>query len=383
MTASPQAPVFASTTRPTRPWLNRIVSATLLAALLGGGFSFWKLRQTPPTPAAPVRTATVQIRELTETVHLNGEVTPAVRAEIRSENSGLISRIHVHAGAQVKKGAILLELDRAELESQVTESTIEIETTKLNLEKSERDYKRTTRMFEEKGSSEKELHDARINASLAENSLKLQEARLETLKRKLDKTILFAPFDGIILEVNVEEGMVIVGANGASAGTILMKAADLENLLVSAKVNEVDVAKLSDETKLEVTFDSIPALKAEGILKFISPAALSRENEKEIREFQLKVALTTRDTRIRPGMSANLTVPVAQDRGPSAELSAVFSENDRSFVYVEAGGKFNKRTVTCSVNDNSFAVFTEGLKEGEVIALERPPQSNPDAQKKK
>lgn len=347
-----------------------IIVAVVLAA---AGFGGWKLLGDARAPASTLPTTKAEVREVEEFVRATGEVTPAVVTEIRSENSGQIARILVRPGARVKKGDILCELDRSELEGQLDESTIQIETTRLQSEKAARDHERWQKLYDQKIAPEKELLDSRTEAALARNNLKLQEARLETLRRRLVKTIIASPLEGVVLEVNVEEGQVIVGANGASAGTLLMKAADLGNLLIKTNINEVDVSKLTPDMPLAVSFESVPEVKAGGVLTFISPAASGKEKEKDIRVFPLIVALQGGDERIRPGISADMKFSVAKEKGVSVEVAAVFRDKEENFVFVREGGTFQKRKVSVGINDAKFVLLAAGLKEGEEVALERPP----------
>ncbi len=353
--------------------MKTFLIATLVAAILGlSGFFLWRWMDSARTPASTLPTGTAEVRKIVEVVRATGEVTPAVMTEIRSENSGQIAKISVRSGAKVTKGDVLCELDRSELESQINESTIQIEMTKLQAEKAERDYQRWVQLFDQKIAPEKELQDSKTEAALAQNNLRLQEARVETLRSRLVKTIITAPLDGVVLEVNVEEGQVIVGANGASAGTLLMKAADLGNLLIKTNINEVDVAKIEKGMPLDVTFESVPDLDLKGVVDFISPAATSRENEKDVHVFPLVVSLKGNDARIRPGITAEMTFAVAEESALSVEVAAVFLDKDQSYVFVREGGRFRKQPVTAGISDAKYVIISSGLKDGAEVALERP-----------
>jgi RND family efflux transporter MFP subunit len=360
-------------------WIKAILTLVIVSVAAFGG---WKAFGGKQAPASTLPTVKAETREVEEFVRATGEVAPAVVTEIRSENSGQVAKIHVRPGAKVRKGDILCELDRAELESQIDESTLQIEATKLQSEKANRDAERWQKLFDQKIAPEKELLDARTEAALAANNYQLQQARLETLRRRLEKTIIASPQDGVVLEVNVEEGQVIVGANGASAGTLLMKAADLGNLLIKANINEVDVAKLTPGMPLAVSYESVPAVQSSGVLSFISPAASSKEKEKDIRAFPLTVSLEAADERIRPGISADMKFSVAKETGVSVEVASVFRDKEENYVFRREGDRFQKRPVSLGINSAKYVIITEGLKEGDEVALERPPDLSPVAGKK-
>jgi len=353
--------------------MNKRFAAGILAGLaVIAGLGWWRHSSAEEAkPAVPV--ARAEVREVEDIVRVTGEVTPALVTEIRSENSGQIAKIHFKAGELVDKGQVLIELDSSELASQINESTIEIEATHLQLEKSVRDLNRLKKLYDQKIVPEKEYQDARIDFLLAQNGLKLQEAKLETLKSRMAKTIITSPQAGTILEVNVQEGVVIMGANGASEGTLLMKIADLRNLIIQTNINEVDVTKLTVGAPVLIALESIPQAKATGELQFISPAASAGDDdENDVRVFPIKAALVAEDPRIRPGISANLAIPISKERGVTVPLAAVFYEQKTHFVFRKDGGRFKRRVIVPGINDTQRVVVLEGLADGDQVALEKP-----------
>src|SRR5439155_3165116 len=98
-----------------------------------------------------------------------------------------------------------------------------------------------------------------------------------------------------------------------------------------------------------------------------------------IQGFAARVLLKNVDPRVRPGMTANVKIPVASAENVTAvPLPAVFTEKNpdtdqmERFVYVQQGESFEKRNVKVGVSDYFFAEIQEGLNEGEVVSLELP-----------
>jgi HlyD family secretion protein len=364
--------------------LRRLAWAIVLLAA-AGGLVRWKLSAKPGqdktasgAASEPAAFTTAARKDIEQFVLASGLVSPERQTEVKSEVSALIASVKVQPGDQVVKGQMLAELDRRELESQVNEASLRIESTRLQAEKARQDLVRKDGLHKAHLSPDKEYDDARIDAALADNAAKLEQARLETLRQQLTKTTILAPIDGVVLNVEALEGAVIVGANSTSAGTPLMKIANLSRLLVRTEVNEVDVSKLSVKLPVQLSFDSMPGVVVEGVVQFVSPSATEKErgmsDRGEARGFPIIVSFPLKDARIRPGMSANLKIPVAKAANAVAlDLSAVFLEEKQSVVYVAGKtGAIERRLVELGINDNRKVEITKGLTPGERVSLTRP-----------
>jgi hypothetical protein len=112
------------------------------------------------------------------------------------------------------------------------------------------------------------------------------------------------------------------------------------------------------------------------VVERISPQATIKNN---IKGYPARILLKNVDERIRPGMTANVKIPVASAENVTAvPLAAVFTERNpdtgqmERFVYVQQGDTFEKRSVKVGVSDYACAEIQEGLKQGEVVSLELP-----------
>src|SRR5207248_4465052 len=121
---------------------------------------------------------------------------------------------------------------------------------------------------------------------------------------------------------------------------------------------------------------AVPGLKVNGVVERISPQATIKNN---IKGFAARILLKNVDPRVRPGMTANVKIPIASaDNVTSVPLAAVFTEKNpdsgqmERFVYVKQGDAFEKRNVKVGVADYFFAEIQDGLSAGEVVSLELP-----------
>ena len=320
-----------------------------------------------------IETAPVVRRELIrQTVRAVGEVSAAAATEIKSEFTGRIAVLHVEDGDVVERSQLLVELDRSEIESQEEELLRGMRSTQLRLEKAERDYERMQGLHEKGFVTEKSYDDARTEWELARNQLEIDEARLQTLREKLAKSTIRAPHDGMVLDCDLREGQIVSGADSVAAGTLLMHIADIDHLLVKTDINEVDVTQMERGMSVQLTFDAIPGLDLEGILQRVSPSARMRDR---IRVFPLEIGCQAGDPRLKPGISANAIFTLGTATNALGLVaSAVFGGGDEHHVFVREANGWRRQTVVIGVNDAQYVEIVEGLREGDEVALMRPPE---------
>lgn len=350
--------------------------------VLGLGVAAYFLRNDLPKtgaatgPSARPTTAEVIQTNISFAVNAAGEIGPAEQVSVRPEINGKIEQLPVDIGDAVKKGDLLFKLDDKELQQQRASNLTDIERARLSLEKAERDFKRAQELLAEKLISQ-ELHDdTKTIFELAKNSLDRAQKDLAIIDERLTKTEVRAPFDCTILTRPVSTGQAVSGSGGFNSGTEVLTIADLNSMVINAHVNQADVPRLKPDQTVEVAVEAVAGLKVTGIVERIAPQATIKNN---IKGFAARIALKNVDPRVRPGMTANIKIPVASaDNVTAVPLAAVFTEKNpdtgqyERFVYVQQGESFEKRIVKVGVSDFFFAEIQEGLSAGETVSLELP-----------
>jgi HlyD family secretion protein len=352
-----------------------------IIALLGagfGGYSLWnwqKAKLVSSTPARPT-TATVELRDINFVVNAAGEIGPAEQVSVRPEINGKIELLPVDIGDRVKKGELLFKLDDKELQQQRASNITEVERAKLELQKAERDLKRAQQLLADKLIAQELFDDTKTTFELAQNSLDRSQKELAILEERLTKTEVRAPFDCTVLTRPVSMGQAVSGSGGFNSGTEVLTIADLASMVISAHVNQADVPRLKVNQTVEVAVEAVTGLRVNGIVERIAPQATIKNN---IKGFSARIVLKNVDERIRPGMTANIKIPVASaDNVTAVPLAAVFTEKNpdsglpERFVYVQQGDSVERRNVKVGVSDYFFAEVQEGLQPGEVVSLELP-----------
>ena len=355
-----------------------IVLIVILGIGVGGYYGWKNWQKAASTSTTPERatTAVVELRNISFAVNAAGEIAPAEQVSVRPEINGLVEKLPVDVGDRVKKDALLFRLDDKLLQQQRASNLTDIEKGKLNVEKAERDYKRAQQLLADKLISQEVYDDTKTAYDLSKNALERTQKDLALTDEQLTKTVVQAPFDCTVLTRPVSVGQAVSGSGGFNSGTEVLTIADLNNMIINAQVNQADVPRLKVGGTGEVTVEAVPGLKVIGEVERISPQATIKNN---IKGYPARILLKNVDPRVRPGMTANVKIPVASaDNVTAVPLAAVFTEKSSEsgpmerFVYVQQGEGFEKRIIKVGVSDFFYAEIQEGLKEGEVVTLEMP-----------
>jgi RND family efflux transporter MFP subunit len=358
--------------------MNRWAGILATLALLGGGYYFWgqwksKSRDTSGLRLPP--TAVVEYKDILFSVNGAGDIGPADQVSVRPEVDGKIATLLVDIGDKVKKGDVLFTLDDRVLQTQRSSQVTVIEGAKLQLDKAKRNYDRDVTLFQEKLVSNQVFDDARTDFDLAKNVLEKEDKTLGTLDEQLSLTKIRAPFDCTILTRPVSVGQEVSGSSGYNSGTEVLTIANLSDMVVSAHINQADVTRVRQGQEVDIHVESVPGLHIPGKVQLIAPQATIKNN---IKGFDARIVITELDPRVRPGMTANLKIPVSSASNILAvPLAAVFTDpmTEDRYVYVKTDDSYERRDVHIGVSDYSLAEITRGLVSNELVCLEMPAEA--------
>ena len=347
-----------------------------LIAILGlgaGGYFLWK---NPPAPETGSRlsgratTATVEARDILFAVNAAGDIGPADQVSVRPEVDGRISELPVDIGDKVKKDTLLCRLDDRNLQIQRSSRLQEIDGAKLALQKANRSFNRNKQLFADHLVSAEVFEDAKTDYDLNTNLLERAQSALRLVEDQILKTKILAPFDCTVLTRPVSLGQTVSGAAGFNSGTEVMTIANLNDMIINAHINQADVTRLNHGQPVNIQVESVPGLKMKGSIERIAPQAVIKNG---IKGFGARVAITGIDPRIRPGMTAILSIPVASAESVlSIPLAAVFTEQGERYVFLKTEEKFERRPVLIGITDYSFAEVRDGLAANDIVSLEQP-----------
>jgi len=271
-----------------------VASGVLLLSCSGGKKAELPQVSESIKTKAPVAEATKPKESDAAEFRLLGQVSLQDKILLSFKGNGIIRKIYVKAGMQVKEGQLLADLDDAQLKLKADSAKLQLDKANNQLEQSERDFKIEKELREKDISSLTQFQNAELTHKNAVITKNLADVELRTARQALEDARLIAPDDGTISQQLKFPG------DKAEGVTFEMFAASEPELHFSAP--ESFLSKLSVGTKLDVSFPSIE-LKKKGKIVRIVPAV--REND---RSFLVVVKLIEQDKRIVPGIFAEATL---------------------------------------------------------------------------
>ena len=253
----------------TMPVWKRAACAAGVAAV---GFALWWAVSASPEKVSYM-TKPVQTGDLIVTVSADGTLKPVRTVSVGSELSGIVSRVNVDVNSVVKVGDVLIELDRAKLESAVNQARAALTSAEAKLLEAKAVYaeaKAKLARYEElnrasggKMPSRAQLDEQRATVkkagagiAVAQANIDDAKATLQTNETNLSKAFIRSPVDGVVLTRSVEPGYAV--AASLQAVELLTVATDLHELELQVDVDEADVGEVKPGLKTTFTVSAYP-----------------------------------------------------------------------------------------------------------------------------
>ena len=346
------------------------VSINLFAAIVAVLFLF-ACREEPPPPIESVRAIkTITVTEIASgrIRKFSGVVEAADRSSVSFEVAGNVQEVRVNVGDKVSKGDVLAVLDKSTYELNVKAAEASLGRSRVKVKNSKSDLDRLVRIakMDPGAVSEARLDNVRAQYKSANQEVEYTRSQLNLAKRDLEKTVLRAPFDGHIAERLVEPFYEV--KRGQRLFDIYMEGA----MEAAISIPESEIHGIELGLHADVGFPTIPNRVFEGIVTEISKVAGTAN------AFPVKVTIEGDIEKVRPGMTAEVTIILAGEAAETSYLIPLiaFAAGDSAaagyvFVYDEDSSTVKKTPIEADasgVRDNDVVV-TSGLKVGDIIAV--------------
>ncbi|HFQ89901.1 MAG TPA: efflux RND transporter periplasmic adaptor subunit [Desulfobulbus sp.] len=358
-----------------------IGTIVLLFCAAGGAAWFFLGRDGTTSAKAPVTARAVR-RDLASTVLATGAVRPRVGAEVKvgARISGKVEHLYANIGDFVRKGQVVAELEKSDLEAAAARAAAEVEVARARISdaaarlrlaelESRRQHNLLARDFTSRQAVDramKEKESAMAGLELARRQLEAARAALEEAKVKLSYATITAPISGVIASVSTQQGETVsAGLNAPTFVTII----DLGRLQVDAYVDETDIGKVKVGQKAVFTVDAYPARDFNAWVTAIYPKAVIQENvvnyDVVLRIDSPAIAL------LRPDMTASVTIYQQERKGVlMIPRQAVSHAGGETFVLVKSGqGPPRKQVVKTGESSGGSIEIVSGLREGEQVLI--------------
>lgn len=291
----------------------------LLVAAVAGVGAWWWYSQRENRAAIEYKTATVGRGDIVQAVTANGTLTPVRNVEVGSQISGTLQDVKVDFNDRVKAGQVLAQIDPATYERSLGQAEAELANAAAALELAQLNFNRNKELFASKLISKLEFDETRAGLSQAEANVKMRQANVERAKVDLSRTTIYAPIDGVVITRRIEIGQTV--AASLNTPTLFVIANDLTKMRIEAAVSEADVGGVTEGQTVNFTVDAFPTRQFQGTVQQVRYAANTNQN---VITYTTIVEVDNSDLKLRPGMTANASIVIAQRKGvlriPNAAL---------------------------------------------------------------
>jgi RND family efflux transporter MFP subunit len=353
--------------------VKRIVVATLgLAAVAATAAAIVLARsggRDASPPPGPAESVPVVRRSIGTAVKATGIIKPMVGAEVRvgSRISGVVRRLYVRVGDQVRRGDLLAELDDRELTARRAEAVGALEVSEANLQFARADLGRKRGLHAERLLAPADLDVAERACAVAEKQHAQAEASLAYAATQLSYSRIAAPISGVVSSVTTQEGETVTASFATPTFVTLL---DLQRLEVRAYVDETDIGRVTAGQAASFTVDTYGSREFPGAVSTVYPQAEIRDN---VVDYVTIVRFRgPSDCVLRPDMTAAVRIAVNERANVlTVPLHAVRREGGRPFVLCNRSGVAERRPVTTGARDERYWEITSGLGEGERVLVAR------------
>ncbi|WP_289201733.1 efflux RND transporter periplasmic adaptor subunit [Parabacteroides goldsteinii] len=332
--------------------------------VVAGGIWFF----TGKTSKGGIRLETAKVgrSSISNTVTATGTVEPVTEVEVGTQVSGIIDKLYADYNDVVKAGQLIAEMDKVNLKAELASAQAQLASSKT-----EYNYEKAKAAYEQ------------------------SQASMVKVNRNLEYATITSPIDGVVINRAVEEGQTV--AAGFETPTLFTIAADLTKMQVIADVDEADIGNVENGQRVSFTVDAYPNDVFEGTVWQIrlgdsSSSSSSSTSTSTVVTYEVVITADNPDLKLKPRLTANvtiytlerenvLTVPTKSLRfvpeeellpgtGYTTENSAQEAPAGKRIIWVKQGQQLTPRAITVGSTSGNMIEVTEGLTEGEEIAVD-------------
>lgn len=329
-----------------------------------------------------VETATVARGLVAETVTNTraGTIKACQRARLAPPSGGQIAKLPVKKGDRVQAGQVLLELWNDDVRAQLTLAERDVVASRARADEacvaaavSKRESERLTSLVArslvaidtaERAKGQADSSEAACRA--ATQNIQVAQARIQQAKASMERTLLRAPFAGIVAEINGEIGEFVTPSPVGIPTPPAVDVVDTSCIYVAAPIDEVDAPRIREGMQARVSLDAFRDRIFAARVRRVAPYVL--DVEKQARTVEIEAELQDiADTTLLPGYSADVEV-ILQERPDVLRIpTRALIDGKRVFVYDPDAERLRAKEVQTGLRNWEYVEITGGLNEGERV----------------
>lgn len=326
---------------------NIILSALAIAVLAGCSKKKEASNSETATEAIPVKVQKLAKEDISRTLDYTANLQADEQVYYAPASAGRISKIYVEVGDRIKKGQVLVDMDKTNLKQ-----------AEVQLKNLETEYNRA-KMLNETQSISKQAYDATVT------NYEVAKTNVEFLR---ENTQMLAPFNGVVTGKYFENGEVYTGgAFGGASKPSIIAIEKINPLKANVSLSEQYFLSVKKGTKVELKSNLYPDRVFEGKVSIVYPTI-----DPASRTFTVEVKIPNEDEALRPGMYGTINFFIGNTEtivAPAIAVLKLQGANDR-YVFVNRNGKAKRVAVTLGKRfEDKVELISNELEEGDELIV--------------
>ena len=353
-------------------------------------FFGYKYFTTEKKASIAAQTVKLSKQNVTTSVTATGTVEPVDQVDVGTQVSGIINHIYADYNSPVKKGQLLAELDKTNLQESVNNALAQYNASLNELNYYQQNYNRQNNMYKSGVISKADYEQAAYQVKNSQETVSQRKTALAQARTNLSYANIYAPIDGIILSREVEEGQTV--AASMTTPTLFTIAKDITKMKVEANVDEADIGGVEVSQRVSFTVDAYPQEEFSGRVRQVR---LSATTESNVVTYTVIIDADNPEQKLKPGLTATITIFTQElkdiDTVPASaiafspdtetlqkyyhqnQITAKIPEvktgkNKEKYIWIKNNdGSLSQKQITIGINDGITVQVVSGLTGSEQI----------------
>tara|TARA_R110001606_G_scaffold121144_3_gene253143 strand:- start:6015 stop:7163 length:1149 start_codon:yes stop_codon:yes gene_type:complete len=359
--------------------MNKFVKYTLIGlVVLGALWAAVFFIKSNSKSSITYETSNPFIANIEKKTVATGKLIPEDEIEIKPQISGIIEKIYLEEGVEVKAGDLIALIKVVPNEQSLNQAKGRVNSANISLSNVKIEYDRNKTLFEKGVISSQNFNDLKLRFDQAQQELQNAQADYQIIRvgssggSSSANTNIRATVDGTILEIPVEVGDQVIQSNTFNDGTTIATIADLSKMIFEGKVDEGEVGKLKVGAPLKINLGAVEGKELNAKLRFIAPKGIE-----ETGAVQFKIegdVENSEDIFIRAGYSANASLVLERKDSVLVISEALLQfdrQTDKPYVEVLVGSaeeqKFERKDIEIGISDGINVEIISGLTKDDKV----------------
>ena len=330
----------------------------------------------------------VKNTDLVQSIEATGEVSASNLVAVGAQASGQIKELFVDIGDEVKKGQVIVQIDKVNQQNALDRIKAEIIINKARLKQyeiafeiSQKQFLRKENLFNKGAISKEEFENAKNAFTLAKTNLiqinsiiEQNNIELKTAKSNLGYTTIVSPLNGTVLSVPIELGQTI---NSTQIAPTVANIADLSKMKIKMKISEADISKIKIGDKVEYSILSDLNKKYYAKISSIDPGLTllsdgryQKGQDNGAIYYYANFDVNNSSNVLRIGMTTQNKIIIKEIKNAlSVPIMAIKNDEKGPYVLVKSNDEIVKKRVKIGLSSAVNVQILSGVNEGDEVVI--------------